>query len=197
MFARLRVSMANDKPKRKRLPKPPKPPFQPLRPEQVTDGRISMVHERLIGRVVSRWAKLEAAMSDLIILITGLNFEDGRLFTERQDATRLIAILRTLAERYLSDEGTPSPRSKFLDTLDKIEHLKEDRNNIVHGSWGEIDGVPIMLSLRAKNEDPKNITGETYPRHRMNGIADGISGCIQIIVIFRRIFELSREKHSK
>jgi hypothetical protein len=182
-----------DKPKRKGLSKPPKPPFQPIRPEQVTDGRVGMAHERLIGRVVSRWAKLENAMNDLILNIIGAKFEDGRLLIERLDATRLIAILRVLGERYLSEDDEPSSRSKFLDILDKIDHLRDDRNNITHGTWGEIDLVPVVMSLRAKNDDPTNITGETYPRQRMNQIADDIFGCTQVIILYFPIFDMSKK----
>jgi hypothetical protein len=169
------------KPKRKGLPKAPKPPFQPLHADQETSSRISMVQERLIGRIVSRWSKLEALMNDLIWNITNLNIEDGRLLTERQDATRLIIILRALGGRYLTDKGTPSPRSRFFDTLDKIDQLREDRNQVAHGSWGEFDSVPIVLSLRVKSDELFKIAGETYLRQRMNKIADDIAGCTQIM----------------
>jgi hypothetical protein len=186
----------SDKPKRKGIPKPQKPPFQPLRPEQTTIGRVGMAHERFVGRVVTEWAKLEALLNDLIWTMTGLKIEDGRLLTERQDASRLIAILRGLSERYLIDEGTPSPRSRFLDALDIIDQLREDRNLIIHGAWGEVDGIPILLSLRAKPDAPANIAGETYPPSRMVKIAVDIGRCIKIMNAFLGIFESSRKKTS-
>ena len=57
-----------------------------------------MAHERFVGRVVTEWAKLEALLNDLIWTMTGLKIEDGRLLTERQDASRLIAMIGKIPE---------------------------------------------------------------------------------------------------
>jgi hypothetical protein len=186
--------MTDDKRKRKGRSKPQKPPLQSLRPEQLSSGRVSMAQERFIGRVTVAWAKLEALLNDLIWAMTGLKIEDGRLLTERQDATRLLTILRALAERYLSDDGSPSPRSRFLDTLDFIDQLKDDRNAIIHGSWGELDGIPIIASLRLKTNSPSKVTSENYPAERMLKIARDIDRCKKIMGAFLNIFEAWREK---
>jgi hypothetical protein len=184
--------MAEDKPKRKGIPKPPKPPIQPYRGQKVTPD-ISMSHERLIGRVVSAWAKLETVMQQLVWTLTGLSFEDGRTLTGRQGPDWLIAVLRSLAERYISDEGNPSQRHKLLDILDIVDQRRVDRNDVVHGSWGRMDGAHIVGSLRSKTPDLSNVTTETFNAARLRAIVDDINRCGAFIYVLTELLEASRE----
>src|SRR5208282_1930576 len=89
-------------------------PSDPFRLDQIRRRHSRKGRQRATS---VRVTTLEALLNDLIWAIVGLKIEDGRLLTERQDATRLIAILRGLAERYLVDDGTPSPRSRFLESV--------------------------------------------------------------------------------
>lgn len=163
--------MAKDTPKSTRKPRPPKPPLIPLRPDQTTRQEVGLVQQRLIGRVIVEWTKLEGCLADILWQFTGLSFEDGRLFTERMDPARLIILLRTLAPRKLEGDILQD----FIDALAAADELRDDRNFIVHGSWGVLDpeGIPVALSLRAKS-NPGEVTSEGFPHGRMRAIAKEI-----------------------
>lgn len=126
---------------------------------------------RLIGTVVIEWSKLESALDDLIWTLTGLSFEDGRVLTGRTDTKTKISMLQVLAPRYL--DGTEL--QKVEEALVMADFLRDDRNFIMHGSWGSLQPIdePIALSLRAKSS-PGEITGETFPHSRMIAIIDRI-----------------------
>ena len=85
--------MPKDTSKPTRKPRPPKPPITPLRSDQTTRPEVGLVQQRLIGRVLIEWTKLEGCLADVLWQFTGLTFEDGRLFTEGMDPARLIVLL--------------------------------------------------------------------------------------------------------
>jgi hypothetical protein len=62
-----------------------------------------MTHERLIGRIVVAWSKLEGAMEDLIWQLLGIGIEQGRVITSRLDAVTKIRMIRALAEPALTE----------------------------------------------------------------------------------------------
>lgn len=94
--------------------------------------------------------ELEACLADVLWQFVGLKFEDGRLFTERMDASRLIVLLRTLAPRNLEGQLLQD----FINALAVADELRGDRNFIVRGSCAFLDppGVPVAASLREKSE---------------------------------------------
>lgn len=142
-------------------------PFVPLRPDQITSGRVTMMQERLIGRVVVVWAKLESLLNELIWVIQGKDIADGRTLTERMQITKLIGTLRSLIDKVLIEKGLIDEADRATKLLDGIEELKDQRNLIVHGSWGDIDGVAAVGSLRAKTDDANSVTVEFFPPRRM------------------------------
>jgi len=110
-------------------------------------------------------------MGDAIQKMLGLDLEYGRIITGRLDATNLIRMLREIGGLYFEE-----PDFHTLWTIcDKIDILREDRNLIVHGTWGRSDdsSAPMALSLRIKG-DPNEIISETFPRERMNAIISNI-----------------------
>jgi hypothetical protein len=137
-------------------------------------------------------------MHDLIWALVGLSIEDGRVLTEKQDAVRLIGILYVLGERYLPEHQSrgdvPNFREQFLQVLDKIEHLRRDRNFILHGSWGKLDGIPGALSLREKSKNASELIFETFPHERLRDIANNIEGCTKFLLLIVGIVEASRGK---
>src|SRR5690348_17894668 len=61
-------------------------------------------------------------------------------------------------------------RSRELtDILDKIGNLQEDRNFIIHGTWGLLmpGAVPVAMSVRVKSPMPDEIVSETFSYERM------------------------------
>ena len=118
--------------------------------------------EKLIGRVVVEWSRLEGLMEDFIWHFFGLPIETGRIVTGRLDATAKIRMLRALGELKL-----PEQRLHV-----KSDMLREERNLMVHGTWGRIPGgVPIAISLRIRPLAPDQVVSETFPAERMQGIA--------------------------
>jgi hypothetical protein len=124
--------------------------------------------EKLIGRVAVEWPRLEGVMEDFIWHFLGLPIETGRIVTGRLDATAKIRMLRALGELKL-----PEQRWHVLSSiLDKIDMLREERNIMVHGTWGRNPGgVPIAISLRIRALAPDQVVSETFPAERMQGIA--------------------------
>ena len=172
--------MANDNtPKRPKPKRPVKPPTKPIPDGQTLVPGIDALQERLIGCVVTEWSRLEGALEDMIWTLTGLSFEDGRVLTSRTDAKTKIAMLQVLAPRYLAD---PTLR-KVEEALVLADSLRDDRNFIMHGSWGTM--VPInestALSLRAASL-PGMVTSESFSRARMVGILRGITEAKQALL---------------
>jgi hypothetical protein len=128
------------------------PPFYPF-----AKPRVSMMQERLIGRIVVVWAKLEGMLNDLIWAIQGKEMADGRSETERMQIRDLIKTLRSLVKDILIPEGMFDESAQTTALLDQIEDIKNQRNLIVHGMWGEIRGIAAVGSLRTKTDDLNNV----------------------------------------
>jgi hypothetical protein len=155
-----------------RFLRPQRPPVLPPGPNQQVVVTVSMQFERLIGRAVVAWSKLEACMEDFIWSLLDIPIEQGRVMTLRTDAVGKIRMLRRLGEMVLTEAQfhTLSP------TLDEIDVIREDRNSIAHGTWGRTapSMVHVCLSLRPQGLAPDQVVSETFPETRMLAIIDGI-----------------------
>ena len=58
-----------------------------------------------------------------------------------------------------------------------VKTLSEDRNLIVHGTWGELDGVPSVGSLRLETIDRNDVTFESFPPDRLRDFIRGVTDC--------------------
>jgi hypothetical protein len=67
-----------------------------IRPQQRPTPRVGIGQERLIGRAVVIWARLEANLHDLIWTIQGKGLVEGREETERHLIGRLLKELRKM-----------------------------------------------------------------------------------------------------
>lgn len=154
-------------PKPPKTPRPQRPPIQPPNPLDQAEPTIGLIQEKLIGRAVVEWAKLEACMGGAIHSLLGIEFMYGRIVTSRLDATNLIKMLREVGALKLEE----SDFHKLGVLCDKIDIRREDRNLIVHGSWGRNKGsnIPMALSLRIKG-GPNEVVSETFPDTRMKEI---------------------------
>jgi hypothetical protein len=154
-----------------KTPRPQKSPILPSSPNDVPDPTIGLVQEKLIGRVVVEWAKLEGCMVDSILELSGLEFEVGRIFTSRMDATALIRTLREIGQLKLLEHDFHA----LAQICDKIDIKRDDRNLIVHGTWGRTVGqnTAFAISLRVKSK-PSEVVSETFPHIRMKEIISEI-----------------------
>ena len=169
-----------------RFPRPQKPPVLPVNPDQKVEPTVSMQYERLIGRVIVAWSKLEACMDDFIWSLLGVEIEQGRVMTARVDAVGKIRMLRELGQLELPEKLF----HQLSPTLDEIDVLRDDRNFIAHGSWGRMGPymAHVAVSLRPKPLAPDELVSETFSEKRMRGIIDGIERTK------RTLIELQREQ---
>jgi hypothetical protein len=155
-----------------KTPRPQKSPVLPALENQIVDPTISMLTERLIGRAIVAWSKLENCMDDFIWALLAVPIEQGRVLTVRMDAVRKIQTLRRLGELVLSTEKfhVLSP------ILDRVDILREDRNLIGHGSWARsgFDRLTVVASLKPEALNPDEVVSETFPDRRLRAVIDGI-----------------------
>lgn len=155
------------------------PPID-LRPNQRFEPHVSLTHEKLIGRAIIEFSRLDQLLSELIWHILKLEMKDGRLITTRMPPENKIAMLQTLVPRHCDNFQSRA----ILGALAYVELIREDRNFIAHGLWGTLrpDNVMMVASVRVKS-DPENIVCEAFPPERMRAI---ISGTSQVMKILRR-----------
>jgi hypothetical protein len=144
----------------------------PMPDGQTVIPGIDAIQEGLIGRVIVEWSRMENTLDDLIWTLAGLTFEDGRVLTSRTDAKTKIAMLMVLAPRHLTDPTL----AKVEEALVLADSLRDDRNFIMHGSWGTIQPLneATALSLRAASL-PGEVTSESFTRYRMLEILSRIN----------------------
>jgi hypothetical protein len=167
-----------------------KPPRKPLRSDQRVEPTISDKHCELMGEAIANWARLEVNLDMLIWLLVKVSDEDGKVLTSRVDANQKIQMARKL-----SQTNVPAlvKSLKINELLNKIDELRDDRNFLVHGTWGTLmpDNVPFGSSLRQKSE-PGMISSETFPEARMNGIIRDIKTAITLLGKFMQAIGASR-----
>jgi DNA polymerase IIIc chi subunit len=158
---------------------PGKPPVSPRRPDQHWRPQVSMLHERLVGRVIIAWGKLERAVQETIWHFLDLGIEDGRLLTARNDTEDNLIILRALGKRYLVGQASED----FTAVLDTMKARQEERNWIAHGTWGTLmpEREPVAMTLRAKIPNQTEVMSETFPEGRMREIVSDIENCIKTL----------------
>lgn len=160
-----------------------KPPIQDRRPDQVFYSRVPLYQERLIGRAVVAWSRLEAAMQDTIWKFLDIPIEQGRLLTARHAPESLILILRTLGRASLSVDKA----NQFDRVLDLIDIYREDRNFIVHGEWGILspDWIPTAKSLRPKSPKPDELVSETFSPERMYNLIKAMDEAVNALCVIQ------------
>lgn len=127
-------------------------------------------------------------MEDLIWSLLKVDIERGRVVTLRVDAVGKIRMLRELGQL----EMTEAMFHRLSPTLDEIDVLRDDRNFIIHGSWGRTrPGMThVAVSLRPKPLAPDQVVSETFSEARLRGIIDGMDRTKWVLI------ELMRELHT-
>jgi hypothetical protein len=170
-----------------------KQPIQKIRPEQIPTPRVGIGQERLIGRAVVIWARLEASLHDLIWTIQGKGLAEGREETEKHLVGRLLKELRKIGS---GSSTSTEIRLAVLAVAAGVKTLSEDRNLIVHGTWGELDGVPTVGSLQLEVIDRDHVTFESFPPDRLRDFIRDVTSCRdQAMAIIAQV-ESSRRRPS-
>jgi hypothetical protein len=177
--------------KSRRGPIRQKPPIQPRRADQWAHFDVSIEQQQLIGLLVLNWSKLETDIDGAIWAFLDLGIDHGRLITTKLNTDVKIELLRALVNTYCAGEFL----NDILGVIDFIGGYKEDRNFVVHGSWGTLmpENVPVCASIRPK-APPGEVVSETFPKHRMLDIINGILEAKQNLRILMDLIEGSRKK---
>jgi hypothetical protein len=144
---------------------------KPLLDEGDAIPQVSLIQEKLIGRVVVQWSKIEAGLNELIWRFLRISIEEGRVLTGRMDAQTKIPMVRKLAPNYIDGKLLED----LIKALELAESIRDDRNFIVHGTWCTLtaDGVALSVSLRGKAA-PGEMKAERFPHERMRTIVRDI-----------------------
>jgi hypothetical protein len=156
-------------PPRLAAPKVERLPIQP--PDKArTTGRVGAVQLRLIGAVAVAWGRLEHVINDLIWTVNDNDIATGRLDTQDLDITKLLSALGKAISTNLPGPSFSNERKSIADLIAFVNENKTDRNVVIHGSWAEREGVPIVGSLRFENNAGDFVTFEVYDANRMRAI---------------------------
>jgi hypothetical protein len=147
--------------------RPQKPPIEPYDSTDWGDPTIPISHEKWIGRITVEWSRLEGTLDDLIWCFLDLPIEFGRTITTTMSATGKITMLRNL----IALAFDPLLQDYLREHLDIVEILKDDRNFVVHGTWGRTlrDRTPMASSLRPKHS-PSLVVAESFTAERLQSI---------------------------
>ena len=168
------------------MPRIVKLPIRPVGPNQLPSPRVSLEQKCRIGGVAVAWAALENSINDLIWIIGGKELASARLDTQNLDITKLLSALQTAVSTKLPGDALKSERQAITNLIQFVSRTKDERNLVIHGSWGELDGIPVAGSLRSPTDDPSLVTFEDFPQSRMESIEryakDAVRNVVAIIV---------------
>ena len=116
-----------------------------------------------------------SGLHDLIWTIEGKGLAEGRAETEKHMVGRLLKELRKIGSG--STETALEVRMAVLAVAGAVKTLSEDRNLIVHGTWGELDGVPTVGSLQLETIDRNDVTFESFPPDRLRDFIRDVTAC--------------------
>jgi len=144
-----------------------------------------MAQLRRIGAIVVAWGKLESAINDLIWTINGKDLAKGRFDTQDLDITKLLSALQKAVSTNLPGQSLQNERKAITDIIGYIGEAKSERNAVIHGTWGELNGTPVVGSLRFETTSKEFVTFEDYSPQRMLAIEqialDATKNCYAII----------------
>jgi hypothetical protein len=130
-----------------------------------------MSHEKLLGRFVVEWSKLEAVMDDLIWKFLNIPIEYGRIVTSHLDANGKIKLLRQLIETSFGHSSHDYIMFSYsAEILHHIDIIIVDRNLVVRGTFGRNNNnISMAMSLRIR-DTPSTIVSETFDGIRMKDL---------------------------
>jgi hypothetical protein len=145
-----------------------------------------------MGLVVLNWSKLESDIDAAIWAFLDLDIDKGRVVTTKLNTDVKVELLRALINTHCAGDLLDD----MLQVIEFIGGYKEDRNFVVHGSWGTLtpENVPICGSIPPK-APPGEVVVETFPKERMLAIINGILEAKQNLRTLMDLIEGSRKRH--
>jgi len=125
---------------------------------------------RRIGSVAVAWAKLENCLNDLTWTIQGRTLASGRTQTEDLDISRLLVALQNAMQSFLVGQKYYNERRAIFNLIEYVNATKSERNIVIHGTWAQASGLPVVGSLRAGTPDNSFVAFEHYPGYRLDEI---------------------------
>ena len=139
------------------------------------------------------------SLHDLIWTIAGKGLAEGRAETEKHLVGRLLKELRKIGSG--STETASEVRMAVLAVAGAVKTLSEDRNLIVHGTWGELDGVPtvgVVLQLEDDRHSNERHPFESFPPDRLRDLIRDVTACrdqaMAIIAQWLKVLEARGER---
>jgi hypothetical protein len=134
-------------------------------------------------------------LHDLIWTIQGKGLAEGREETEKHLIGRLLKELRKIGSGSSTETVSTEIRLAVLTVAGIIKALSEDRNLIVHGTWGELDGVPTVGSLQLETVDRNEVTFESFPPNRLHDFIRDVTACQdQVTAIVAQVESSRRDR---
>lgn len=133
--------------------------------------RVRLLQLRRIGLVAVCWAKLENCLNDLTWTIQGKDLATGRTQTEDLDISHLLVTLQNAMQTHLVGQKFLNERRAIVNLIEFVNATKSERNIVIHGTWAEASGIPVVGSLRADTPHLGLVTFESYPWYRLEQIA--------------------------
>jgi hypothetical protein len=99
-------------------------------------------------------------------------------------------------DRQRSTETALEVRMAVLAVAGAVKTLNEDRNLIVRGTWGELDGVPNVGSLQLETIDRNEVTLESFPPDRLRDFIRDVTACRDQVTAIIAQVESSRRGSS-
>jgi hypothetical protein len=174
-----------------KTPRPNKGPILPPQENERVELSIGRAHEKLIGRIVVGWSRVDGILEDCIWELLNVKIEVGRVITARLDASSKIKMIRALSPVIL----TEAQLHKIVPIIDRVDILREVRNQIIHGLWGRNEwGIPFAISLRTKPLERDQVVSEPFPDTRLQEILAEIQNSILALTSLMRELRSSRDR---
>jgi hypothetical protein len=128
---------------------------------------------------------LENSINDLIWVINGKTISDGRSDTQDLDIKKLLSALQHSVSTKLGGSYLKAERKAITDIITTINKFKSDRNLVVHGTWGEVNGVPSVGSLRLETDHDNWVTFESFDHERLKILERAATDATKSVSILR------------
>jgi hypothetical protein len=113
---------------------------------------------------------LENTLNDPIWTINGKALSDGRVDTQDLDITKLLSALQRAISTNMPGQSFRMERKAITNVINKINEFRSDRNSVVHGTWGELDWIPVVGSLRFETSHSDFVMFESFDHDRLRVI---------------------------
>jgi hypothetical protein len=99
-----------------------------------------------IGRVAVEWSDIEWRMEETIRLLIPTHVQHGRVITTGMTMRSRLRVAENLVIGHLHNGNLSEDYCDDIRAIKlQIEAMEEDRNKLIHGIWGRVDGIWELL----------------------------------------------------